>query len=154
MKFVKCQILSVYDRQEIFELWNNEYPENLSYKTTLELDKYLENLTNQSHILLVDIDGKIKGWYFDFMRDNEKWFAIILDSKIQGKGLGTKILSLAKEKEIELNGWVIDHNRDKKRNGEYYKSPLDFYLKNGFEKFPKSRLELDKISAVKIKWTK
>ena len=154
MKFIKCQILSVYDRQEIFELWNNEYPENLSYKTTLEFDKYLENLTNQSHILLVDIDGKIKGWYFDFMRDNEKWFAIILDSKIQGKGFGAKILSLAKEKEIELNGWVIDHNRDKKRNSEYYKSPLGFYLKNGFEKFPKSRLELDKISAIKIKWTK
>ncbi len=154
MEFVKCSTLSISERLEIFELWNNEYPEKLSYKSTREFDKYLGNLTEQSHILLIDVDRKIKGWYFDFIRDNGKWFAIILDSKIHLKGFGTKILSLAKEKEIELNGWVIDHNRDKRRNGEYYKSPLSFYLKNGFEKLSESRLELGKISAVKIKWKK
>ena len=154
MEFVKCSILSISERLEIFELWNKEYPEKLSYKSTREFDKYLENLTEQSHILLIDDDRKITGWYFDFIRENGKWFAIILDSKIQGKGFGTKILNLAKEKEIELNGWVIDHNMDKKRNGEYYKSPLNFYLQSGFEKLSKSRLELDKISAVQIKWKK
>jgi len=135
-------------------LWNNEYPENLSYKTTLEFDKYLENLTNQSHILLVDIDGKIKGWYFDFIRENEKWFALILDAKLQGKGLGRKMLNLAKEKESELSGWVIDGSNDKKQNGEFYESPLSFYLKNGFELLVKNRLENEKVSAVKIKWEK
>jgi hypothetical protein len=29
-----------------------------------------------------------------------------------------------------------------------------FYLKNGFKKLAETRLELEKISAVKIKWTK
>ncbi len=154
MEFIKRSSLSVSEKLEVFELWNNEYPEKLSYKEKGEFDTYLKNLMEQSHILLVDIDKKIKGWYFDFKRENEKWFAIILDSEIHGKGLGTKILELAKEKENELNGWVIDHNRDKKRNGELYNSPLNFYLKNGFEKSVIDRLELKNISAVKIKWRK
>ena len=154
MEFIKRSSLSVSEKLEVFELWNNEYPEKLSYKEKGEFDTYLKNLMEQSHILLVDIDKKIKGWYFDFKRENEKWFAIILDSEIQGKGLGTKILELAKEKENELNGWVIDHNRDKKKNGELYNSPLNFYLKNGFEKSVIDRLELKNISAVKIKWRK
>jgi len=108
-------------------------------------------LIDQYHILLLD-DTKIKGWYFNFIRENEKWFGMILDSDIQGKGFGTKVLNLAKEKESVLNGWVIDHNNDKKQNGEFYKSPLGFYQKNGFEVISNIRLELDKISAVKIKW--
>ena len=154
MEFIKRSSLSVSEKLEVFELWNNEYPEKLSYKEKGEFDTYLKALKEQSHILLVDINKKIKGWYFDFKRENEKWFAIILDSEIHGKGLGTKILELAKEKENELNGWVIDHNRDKKKNGELYNSPLNFYLKNGFEKSVIDRLELKNISAVKIKWRK
>ena len=154
MEFVKRLYLSDSEKLEIFELWNNEYPKNLSYHSILEFDEYLKDLTEQSHILVMDSKGKIIGWYFDFIRDNEKWFAIILDSRIHGKGLGTKILDLAKEKEDELSAWVIDHNRDKKLNNEFYKSPLGFYLKNGFKKLSENRLELHKISAVKIKWNK
>ena len=154
MEFIKRSLLSESEKTEIYELWNNEYPEKLSYKSKEEFDNYLKSLTEQSHILLIDINKNIKGWYFDFKRENEKWFAIILDSKIQGKGLGTKMLELAKQKENELNGWVIEHNRDKKKNGEFYNSPLSFYLKNGFKKLKSNRLELEKISALKIKWKK
>mgnify|MGYP005989102131 FL=1 len=154
MELIKCSSLSESEKIEIFDLWNNEYPEKLSYKSKKEFDKYLKSLSEQSHIILIDTNKKIKGWYFDFNRENEKWFAIILDSKIQGKGFGSKMLIHAKQKENELNGWVIDHNTDKKKNGEFYKSPLSFYLKNGFKKLTTNRLELDKISAVKIKWKK
>ncbi len=154
MKLVLRSTLSISERRDVFELWNNEYPEKLQYKTTSEFDKYLDDLTEQSHILLIDELQKVRGWYFDFCRDNERWFAIILDSKIQGKGEGTKILKHAKEKEDCLSGWVIDHNRDKKANGEMYTSPLTFYLKNGFEQLPEVRLELGKLSAVKITWNK
>ena len=152
MEFISRSSLSESEKLEIFELWNNEYPEKLTYKSKKEFDEYLKNLTEQSHILLFDIDKKIKGWYFDFKRDNEKWFAIILDSKIHRKGFGTKLLELAKQKEFELNGWVIDHDRDRKRNGDFYNSPLKFYLKNGFKKLITDRLESDKISAIKIRW--
>jgi GNAT superfamily N-acetyltransferase len=146
--------LSKSQKQEICDLWNNEYPEKLNYRNLADFENYLKNLSKQSHIIMVDKDQNIKGWYFDFIRENEKWFAIILDSKFQGKGLGKKMLNLVKEKESELNGWVIDHSNDKKQNGEIYESPLSFYLKNGFEILVKNRLEHEKISAVKIKWKK
>lgn len=103
---------------------------------------------------MIDESQNIRGWCFDFIRENEKWFVIVVDSKLHGIGLGTKLLNAAKEKEVELNGWVVDHNRDRKKNGDFYRSPLDFYLKNGFEKLSESRLVLDKISAVNIKWKK
>ena len=154
MQFIKTSKLSKSQKQEICDLWNNEYPEKLNYRNLADFENYLKNLSKQSHIIMVDKDQNIKGWYFDFIRENEKWFAIILDSKFQGKGLGIKILNLAKEKESELNGWVIDHSNDKKQNGEIYESPLSFYLKNGFELLMKNRLEHEKISAVKIKWKK
>ena len=126
----------------------------MNYQTLSEFEEYLGNLMEQSHILMKSENQNIKGWYFDFIRENEKWFAIILDSKFHGKGFGTKLLNLGKEKESELNGWVIDSQNDKRKNGELYNSPLMFYLKNGFEKLDKERLELEKISAVKIKWKK
>ena len=154
MEFVYPATLNITERLKIFELWNNEYPEKLAYKTISELDEYLANLTDQMHILLVDKNRKIRGWYFDFLRDNEKWFAIIIDSQFQGNGFGTQLLNIAKEKEAELSGWVIDHNKYLKRNGEMYKSPLKFYLKNGFDELSTIRLESAKIAAVKIKWKK
>lgn len=154
MEFIKLTELSKNHKKQILNLWNTEYPVKLSYPSFADFENYLKNLTEQSHIVMVDENNKIKGWYFDFVRENEKWFAIILDSSLHGKGFGTKILNFAKETETVLNGWVIDHNNDKKKNGEFYNSPLDFYLKNGFEKLSEIRLELDKISAVKIKWTK
>lgn len=154
MEFTKQHELSEEDKKEILNLWNQEYPEKLNYQTLLEFEKYLEQLTEQFHILMKSNDQKIKGWYFDFIRENEKWFGIIIDSKLHGKGFGTKLLNLAKEKESELNGWVIDKQDDKRKNGKSYKSPLNFYLKNGFKKLDNNRLELEKISAVKIKWKK
>jgi len=154
VKFIKTTTLSKSSKTEILELWNNEFPEKLNFQTLADFDDYLADLNDQSHILMVDDHEHIQGWYFDFIRDNERWFAIILNSKMSGKGFGTQLLNLAKEKEPVLNGWVADHNNDKKRNGETYTSPLPFYLKNGFELLAESRLELEKISAVKIRWIK
>ena len=154
MELIEKIELSKTDKKEILKLWNDEYPEKLNYQTLSEFDSYLKNLAEQSHILIKSENKNIKGWYFDFIREKEKWFAIILDSKFHGKGLGTRILNLVKEKESELNGWVIDHNRAKKKNGQPYISPLNFYLKNGFEKLTENRLEMDKISAIQIRWRK
>ncbi|WP_440880403.1 GNAT family N-acetyltransferase [Tenacibaculum sp. C7A-26P2] len=152
MELIQRPILLESEKLEIFDLWNNEYPERLSFNSIKEFEVYLNDLNEQRHLLLINSERKVKGWYFDFKRDNEKWFAIILDSKLHGKGFGTKLLELAKQQENELNGWVIDHNKDKKKNGELYNSPLNFYLKNGFRKLTANRLELEKISAVKIRW--
>tara|TARA_R110002072_G_scaffold23949_1_gene81854 strand:+ start:37277 stop:37750 length:474 start_codon:yes stop_codon:yes gene_type:complete len=154
MNFIETSQLSHFQKEAILELWNNEYPKKLNYPTLEAFEKYLEGLKEQSHIVMIDNDQKIRGWYFSFIRESEKWFAIILDTAVQGDGLGRKILNIAKTKESELNGWVIDHNTDKKRNGEFYRSPLNFYVKNGFTVIPNTRLELEILSAVKIEWRK
>ena len=126
----------------------------MCYTFISDFEDYLKNLSQQSHILLLDENKNIRGWYCDFLREKEKWFAIILDSRVKGRGLGTEMLNVAKSKEKILNGWVIDHDGDRMKTGEIYRSPLGFYLKNGFRKLHWQRLELDNISAVKIKWTK
>jgi hypothetical protein len=140
-------------KKQILDLWNNEYPEKLTYNSLTEFDNYLHNLSNLTHYLLTNKENLILGWALKFERENEKWFAIILSEIIKGKGLGRKMLIELKKEEQVLNGWVIDHNNDKKKNGQLYVSPLKFYEKCDFEILVDERLELDKISAVKIKWT-
>ncbi|MEM7087428.1 MAG: N-acetyltransferase [Bacteroidota bacterium] len=154
MKFIKTTILSKTSKVQILELWNNEFPEKLNYPALTDFENYLSNLKDQSHILMLDEHEQIKGWYFDFVRDKERWFAIIMDAEMSGKGFGTQLLNLGKENQTVLNGWVIDHSNEKKRNGETYISPLNFYLKNRFLLLPESRLEFQKLSAVKIQWKK
>ena len=114
----------------------------------------MEKLKEQSHILVVDEHQNIKGWYVDFVRNNKKWFVIIVASAVQGEGLGTKLLDLAKNKEPLLNGWVVNHNNERKSNGEWYNSPIEFYLKNKFQILPTIKLEVNNLSAIKIKWEK
>ena len=98
MEFIKLSNLSSIHKEEILKLWNNEYPSKLNYQSLTDFEVYLKNLKQKSHILMVDERKNIRGWYFDFIRDQEKWFAIILDSKLQNKGFGTIIINLAKKK--------------------------------------------------------
>ncbi|GAA3579383.1 GNAT family N-acetyltransferase [Snuella lapsa] len=153
MEFIKTLKIPKSYKTDIFNLWNQEYPKQLTYNTLKDFDTYLNKLTKASHILIVE-NKKAYGWYVDFNRDSRRWFVILVDSNTQGKGYGSKLLNLAKKKEIELNGWVIDHNNDLKHNGENYLSPLGFYLKNGFELISGDRLEQENISAIRIRWKK
>ncbi|SUX48126.1 GNAT family N-acetyltransferase [Chryseobacterium indoltheticum] len=154
MKITTTHQLNQVQKEQVLQLWNNEYPEKLAYKNMAGFESYLENLNEVKHFLLANNDEKIQGWAITFKRENETWFAIILSENLHGKGWGTKVLNELKQNKKALNGWVIDHSDDKKRNGSYYKSPLDFYLKNGFEVLSDTRLELEIMSAVKIKWKK
>ncbi|NER12033.1 GNAT family N-acetyltransferase [Leptobacterium flavescens] len=154
MRFVNTRELNFPQKIAIRELWNKEYPVKLRLETFNDLENYLSELEDPHHILLIDADKELKGWYVDFSREDERWFAMILNSELQGKGLGSKLLKMAMDRETELNGWVIDHEKDLKQNGKPYRSPIAFYLKNGFEILPDNRLELDKISAVRIRFRK
>ena len=153
MNLIHTQTLTENQKETIRRLWNEEYPKKLNHAESSDFEAYLEKLSHPYHILLIE-NNSIKGWYFDFIRENEKWFAMIIDGKEHGKGYGTLLLNLAKEKEPELNGWVIDHNEEIKHDGTVYQSPLEFYRKNGFIVKPQIRLELNTLSAVKMKWTK
>lgn len=154
MKITTTHQISQVQKEQILQLWNNEYPEKLTYKNIAGFESYLEKLNEVKHFLLANDDEKIQGWAITFKRENETWFAIILSENLHGKGWGTKVLNELKQNKKALNGWVIDHSNDKKRNGSFYKSPLEFYLKNGFEVLSDTRLELEIMSAVKIKWKK
>jgi hypothetical protein len=154
MYIAESQNLSTDQKEALLRLWNNEYPANLGYNSPEDFDAYLEQLTEQLHYLLFNADQAILGWAFTFIRSNERWFAIILDTSIHNQGYGTMLLEHLKTGEHLLNGWVVDHNNDVKRNGTAYASPLNFYLKNMFTMCPDVRLATEKLSAVKIMWKK
>lgn len=152
MNLLETTSLSTEDKVAILDLWNAEYPEKVTYKTMADFENYLSGLAEGHHFLLKDDQGGIRGWACRFLRDGERWFVIILHHSLQGQGQGTFLLDRLKEGEEQLNGWVVDHDRDVKSNGEPYRSPLLFYLKNGFVFCPGIRLELEVLSAAKVRW--
>ena len=151
MQIIETDFLNAKQKESVCQLWNAEYPQKLAYDTIAQFDAYLDNLTDTKHYLLAN-DVCILGWAIAFSREAERWFAILLDSSLQKKGYGTLLLDKLKEYERALNGWVIDHDRDVKQNGELYTSPLVFYQKNGFTVCPEIRFEIEVLSAVKITW--
>jgi hypothetical protein len=152
MKIIETRDLALEQKQTLFELWNAEYPERIGYRELSEFENYLEGLSSVKHFLLVNDLNQIFGWAFAFVREDENWFGIIIDSKMHGKRFGTLLLDELKRNALVLNGWATDHQNDVKRNKEPYLSPLDFYTKNGFIVDQNIRMENEKISAVKIRW--
>jgi GNAT superfamily N-acetyltransferase len=152
MTIVEASILSEAQKQAVHQLWNEEYPVQIMHKDIGELEAYLNNLTEPHHYLAVNDDNEICGWAFAFDRDNERWFAIIVGKGAQRRGLGSLLLNKLKADEQILNGWAADHDNDRKRNGEVYKSPLGFYEKNGFEIRKDIRLDHPSLSVIKISW--
>lgn len=148
MQIVKTKTLTPEQEDRIDRLWDEEYPVNLAGRYKL----LLEGVDNYGHYMLQDENGLIKGWAVHFEKDGETRFSIIVPSSWQGKGYGRALLEGLKEELDEFYGGVIDHVRDVKANGEPYRTPLPFYLKNGFELLPGQRIEAEIISAVKIRW--
>ncbi|MFN5415907.1 MAG: GNAT family N-acetyltransferase, partial [Flavobacteriia bacterium] len=107
---------------------------------------------NHRHFVIENDLGEIIAWAVDFLSQEERRFSIIVSSMEKGKGLGVLLINKLKEENDVIFGWVIDHNKDLKRNGELYQTPMPFYLKHGFEILSDQRLETEIISAVKIKW--
>lgn len=152
MKIVEVKVLSEVQKEYLRELWNNEYPARLYLKTIADFELYLNGLSETKHYLLLDDSDGIQGWTFTFLREDENWFAIILNSEIHGKGIGSLLMNEIKKNNRSLNGWVIDQENEIKHNTTFYKSPLQFYSKNDFIICSEIRIENEKLSAVKINW--
>jgi GNAT superfamily N-acetyltransferase len=131
--------------------WNDEYPRELMYESIDEFEKYLTELKNPDHYLPVDKADEFVGWMSIFDRDDERWFLIILDKKVQRQGIGRYLLDIAKSNEKSLNGWVIEHDDYSKSSGQPYLSPINFYLEQGFS-LTGEKLKDARISAVWIRW--
>lgn len=150
MTITKTSHLSPFQSQQIDKLWNEEYPEKLKDRFGV----LLEGTDNFQHYLIEDENKKIIAWLVIFEKEQEKRFSIIVDSKHKGKGLGCLLINRLKEEVDEFYGWVIDHGNDKKINGENYRSPLPFYVKQGFKILEDVRIDSEMINAVKVQWGK
>ena len=154
MNTIQTTTLTTTQKEQILSLWNSVSPAIISHDTIGSLEGYLKTLNNAIYTLTLDDQETIVGWFADFDRDGARWFAMLLDASVQGKGIGSSLLTMAKKRHGILNGWVVDHANDVRLDGNPYKSPVSFYLKNGFEIVPDVRLELDYLSCVKMRWCK
>lgn len=151
MKIHRTSELTREQKVEILNLWNAEYPTFLEHKSLGDFEGYLEKLGNASH-LLAESGEEILGWMVSFDRAGETWFVLIVSSKIHGRGVGSKLMEVAKSNAEVLNGWVIEKETYKKTDGQFYTSPIGFYKKHGFE-IGSERFENQDFEAVKVKWT-
>jgi GNAT superfamily N-acetyltransferase len=143
--------LSLNQKLQLMHLWNNEYPASLAHKTIEDFESYLSTLSYCKHYSIAE-NNSIYAWGFEFDRNEERWFALIIHSAYQGKGIGSQVLNRMKHENKTLNGWVIDHANAKMSDGSFYRSPMNFYLKNGFHIISHQRIDNEVISAVKIQW--
>jgi len=147
MEIKKTKYLTEKQSQQINNLWNEEYPVNLKDR----FKHLLDGVKNYNHYLIEDDQENTLAWAVEFEKDNEIRFSIIVNNKEQRKGYGNSLLSRLKHDLGEFYGWVIDHNEDKRSNGENYQSPLMFYVKQEFEVLYDTRIDSDILKAVKIK---
>ena len=152
MKYFLLDTINFSQKEEIMSLWNNEYPVQLAHDSIEYFENYLNGLKEAKHILAYNEKNKVVGWFVHFLREEERWFAMIVDTLCHGKGIGSELLNNAKSETTVLNGWVVDHENYLKKNNEVYSSPLNFYLKNGFQVL-EDRLEIETLSAIKVRWT-
>lgn len=149
LNITKTKVLTPLQATQINALWNSEYPAKLKNRFPILLDGTIQ----YNHYIIEDTEHNVLAWAVDFEKDNETRFSILVDSKHQGKGLGAALMERLKTDVNEFYGWVIDHNRDIKSNGEHYSTPMPFYTKLGFTILHDQRIDTDMISAVKIKWS-
>ncbi len=151
MRISKSDTLTELQKKQIVEIWNAEYPVGLKFSSIQGFEDYLSKINDLNHYL-IESDQKVIAWMSTFLREDDRWFAMIINAEYQKQGLGRQLLEAAKADHQELNGWVVDHEDYIKDDGETYLSPMQFYLKNDFEIVSDCRLELPQLSAVKIIW--
>ena len=154
MEWLITNSLNHLQKEQVRDLWNREYPIGIAHRTSDAFQKQLDKWEDKAYILLIDENSAIKGWMCLFTRDESRWFSLLISEDIQRNGWGKRFLEKAREQETELNGWVVDHANDKKLNGAPYRSPIHFYVKNGFSILSDNRLELENISTVQVQWRK
>lgn len=150
-RFESTKTLNSTQKEAIRLLWNSEYPINILHETIADTEQYLNKLTDQNHTFVYDDSGNIIAWYFDFIRDQERNFAIIVSSKHQKKGLGIELINQAKKNNSVLNGWVIISEGHKRQNSKPYKLPLGFYQNLGFQVLAEEK-EIQGLRLVKIRF--
>ncbi len=153
-----CTETATLDQKQkefVTQLWNKEYPHTLKLDGVPGFENYLLSIKPITHFILYD-NGTPLGWACLFEREGGNWFAMLIDSSIHGRYYGSTLLNKLKNAEgvNKLSAWAVDHSTHTRADGAGYRSPLGFYLKNGFTVIPEVRNDTEKMSAVKIEWVK
>jgi hypothetical protein len=61
MRIIETPYLTSKQIEVIYKLWNQEYPEKLTYKTLADFDSYLNTLNDINHYLFEGAFGKVEG---------------------------------------------------------------------------------------------
>lgn len=152
MKFVEYDILPPSVWPQLQRIWNEVYPIVLAKESLENFQTDLSKCEDYWHVLALDEGENVIGWYFDFVREKDRWFGIIIDGSNHGKGVGRRLLEIAKTNRSRLCGWVFPNSEYIKADGMYYPSPIPFYLKLGFEILPEVELKTDTFTLIKIRW--
>lgn len=154
MKRQLCTATKEQELRALLKLWNASYPASLAHESVDDLISYLNGLTNCRHTFLWSKEekGDLSAWFAVFEREGEPWFAMIVAEGHRKSGIGTELIRTAQAEYNVLNGWVIDHDKARMADGSGYPSPLAFYKRLGFQVLEATRIETDRISAVKIQW--
>lgn len=151
---ISTSVLNPKQQVEFLNCWNEVYPFNLKFDDLKKMQSYFDGLQQLQFFLLVDGSIPATAFSFRFMRDEELWLAMLMPPSMQGKGYGSILLEELTENVDTISAWVVDHDLDVKADGTPYRSPLQFYLKNGFKVQEGVRLEIGAISAAKLIWKK
>ena len=154
MRIQEAGILSSDQKVQITDLWNKTFPLSIGLDGIPGLEQYLSELQDHHHLLLIDDKGIVQGWFFDFIREEERWFTVMLSPGVHGKGWGSQLMRQGMAANERLNGWVVNTFDYKTQDGQTYQPPVGFYQKLGFEIHPDIRLELPQINCIKITWYK
>ena len=154
MNYLKVTQLNHLQKQAIMQVWNEVYPAQLAHNDVTSFEKYLTPLKNACHVLVLDNDHHLVGWLVIFDRHDDRWFAMLMADRVKGQGIGSELLCQAKSLNNVLNGWVVEHNDYKRKDGAPYLSPLGFYEKNGFEVLQESRLKDQMLAVIQVRWVK
>lgn len=154
MKHFDVLALNEKQIEDTFQLWNREYPKLLGHKDRFSFRLFLSQLEDVQHRLVEDENKVVVAWHFQFTRDLENWFGLIIDRKHQKSGIGSELIRASKMKNLELNGWVIEESIYEKEDGSIYNSPLDFYLKNEYKQIGHDIFKSNNVKVIKIRWQK
>ncbi len=151
-RIITIDSLSDHLKARAHDLWNKEYPRQIQWQKISDFKQYLNSLLARRHRVILDQNDLMVGWYCDFLRDGQRYFAMIIDSGVQRQGFGSQLLKLAQAERCALQGWVVTTDQYIKGNGKPYLPPLAFYHKNGFSVDLDDRLDTETLSTVKIFW--
>lgn len=154
MRIQESRILSADQKNQIIDLWNNAFPSTIGLGGMDAFEQYLSRLKDHHHLMLTNDNGSVLGWFFDFIRDQERWFIVMINPDLHGQGWGRRLMQMGMRKNEKLNGWVVNTADYETKDGEPYPPPVEFYKKLGFEILPDVKLELPQINTIKITWQK